>query len=94
MQGLTRVKLNFVAKTTIKGRFATAADAATVHGISDARRRSLDREIEEATAKAVVYFVPAAPRNFKVDAKQASSHGKRNGKRRSANTIRLPAKKK
>jgi hypothetical protein len=38
-----------MAKTTIKGRFATGADAATVHQISDVRREWLDREIGKAT---------------------------------------------
>jgi hypothetical protein len=34
-----------VAKTIIKGRFATAADIAGIHQISASRREWLDREV-------------------------------------------------
>ncbi|MGZ5432207.1 MAG: hypothetical protein ACXWH7_04715 [Thermoanaerobaculia bacterium] len=77
-----------MAKTMIKGRFATAADAATVHQISDARRQWLDREVGKAIDDVVMYFTPLT--TAAVDRKRA----KRNGSKRSAKTVRHRAKRK
>jgi hypothetical protein len=77
-----------VAKTIIKGRFATGADAATVHQISDARQRWLDTELGKATAEVALFFTP-------LTTKAADREGaKPNGAKRSARTARLRAKRK
>lgn len=70
-----------MAKTTIKGRFATGADVATVHQISAARQQWLDRAVSKATEEAVILFTPLASKTTKPE--------KRSGK-----TAVLRAKKK
>jgi len=77
-----------VAKTIIKGRFATAADAATVHQIPAARRKWLDREVGKATADVVMYFTPLTTKA--AEPKRAT----RSESRRSGKTARLRAKRK
>ena len=77
-----------MAKTTIKGRFATAADAATVHQISEVRREWLDREIGKATG-AIVLFTQLTSTATEHAPDPKAGRAKRSGK-----TARLRAKKK
>jgi hypothetical protein len=66
----------------IKGRFATPADAATVHQISEARRRELDVDIDDVLQAVAVKVFSAAERR------------KRDGSKRSGKTVELRAKRK
>jgi len=85
-----------VAKTIIKGRFATAADIAGIHQISASRREWLDREVGKAIADTVIYAVPVQATHTSTTGKtkKPSARAMKGGAKRSARTARLRATKK